>query len=294
MELKEGFGLPFVDSEVFRTAKGTPYLKEPGVIMWSEPHVNLANMRGFFAGFDSSLGFSDYLNDPTPLSAGEQICKAAGQVCYASFGPKRTKNAEAEKYFDNIKSSGHGSVLEHANYVIFVYGVSRSFSHEAVRHRAGFGYSQLSQRYIDGRVLRFVEKKSFQEDAELHKQFIESIDRAAEEYERATERLLELQQRGLGILSAEAKTDLRKKVRQDAREFLPNSTETWIVITGNARAWRHFCEMRANEHAETQIREVAYRVYICLNRVAPILFGDYRKKTLGDGTNAVETNYRKV
>ncbi len=87
---------------------------------------------------------------------------------------------------------------------------------------------------------------------------------------------------------------MRKKVRQAARSVLPNETEAPIVVTGNARTWRHFIEMRASEHAEIEIRALAVRVFLCLHQLDPVLFGDYALETLKDGTYAVSTEYRKV
>ena len=113
------------------------------------------------------------------------------------------------------------------------------------------GLSQASQRYISGRVLRFVERPEYQDDSELHAAFERRIDDAAEQYETIARRLMEKQKEGDVLLSGEARTDLRKKVQQAARSVLPNETESPIVVTANARAWRHIIEMRANPHAET-------------------------------------------
>ena len=145
-------GYPAIASPAFTTPKGTPYLRAPGVALLSRPQPFMANLADFLNGFDPALQFVSYLDDGTELSPGAQICKTAGQLCYASFGPKRTKNENAERYFDNIKESGHGSVLEHANYTFLFYGISRSVTHELVRHRAGFAFSQISQRYVSGSV----------------------------------------------------------------------------------------------------------------------------------------------
>lgn len=287
-------GYPYLAAPAYTTERGTPYLTQPGVHLLAKPSVSLDSMREFLEGFGPDLNFAQYLDDPTPLPSGTQICKVAGQLCYASFSPKRTTNANAERYFRNIKESGHGSVLEHANYTMLFYGISRSVTHELVRHRAGFGYSQLSQRYVSGKVLRFVERPEYVNDPELHALFVERIDRAAEDYARIADGLLERQKEGVGILSADAKTDLRKKVQQTARSVLPNETEAPIVVTGNARAWRHIIEMRANGHAETEIRALAFRTYLCLVAADPVLFGDYTIVPLPDGTLAVESGFRKV
>ncbi|HLH61079.1 MAG TPA: FAD-dependent thymidylate synthase [Ktedonobacteraceae bacterium] len=291
---EEDVGFATIHSPTQHSPGGTPYLVKPGVVMLARPMVHPTGLQGFLAGFDESLHFSEYLDDPTPLPDGAQLCKIAGQLCYMSFGRGRTFNVNAERYFNNLKSSGHGSVFEHANYSLLLYGISRSVTHELVRHRAGLGYSQLSQRYVSGRMLRFVERREYQEDEELHAQFLERIERAAGEYAALTNRLLEMQQAGTKILSAEARTDLRKKVQQTARSVLPNETEAPIVVTGNARAWRHIIEMRANAHAETEIRELAVRVFLCLYLADPVLFGDYTLEENLDGTYIVKTEYEKV
>jgi thymidylate synthase (FAD) len=291
---EEILGFAAIHSPVHRSPGGIPYLVKPGVVLLARPNVHPAGLNGFLAGFDESLHFSEYLDDPTPLPDGAQLCKIAGQVCYMSFGRGRTFNVNAERYFNNLKSSGHGSVFEHASYSLLLYGLSRSTTHELIRHRAGFGFSQLSQRYVSGRMLRFVERPEYQDDDELHAQFLERIERAAGEYAALTNRLLEMQQEGTKILSAEARTDLRKKVQQTARSVLPNETEAPIVVTGNARSWRHVIEMRASAHAETEIRELAVRIFLCLYQTEPVLFGDYTLEQIPDGTFIVKTEFEKV
>ncbi len=287
-------GFPMMHAPVLRTSAGVPYLQKPGVVMFGKPQINPQVMQGFLDGFDKELEFNQYLDDPTALTDGTQLSKIAGQLCYMSFSPKRTTNDKAEQYFENIKSSGHGSVLEHPNYSFLIYGNSRSETHEQVRHRSGFGYSQVSQRYVSGRVLRFIERPEYQAVPDLHERFLNRIERSAEEYAYIANRLIELQAGGTQILSADAKTDLRKKVQQCARSVLPNETEAAIVVTGNARAWRHFIEMRASEHAEVEIREIGFRIFLCLAMVDPIIFKDYEIKELGDGTKVVATKFRKV
>src|ERR1700674_2777309 len=87
--------------------------------------------------------------------AGEHLTEVAGRLCYMSFAKPRPGGNQA--YLEHILEVGHGSVLEHAVYNFIVTGVSRSFTHELVRHRAGFGYSQLSQRFVDESDCQFVE-----------------------------------------------------------------------------------------------------------------------------------------
>lgn len=274
-----------------KTPNGTPYLTKPGVALIGKTKTNLSPVRQFLEGFES--GFEHYLDDEA-IDDAAQLSKFSGQLCYMSFGDGRTKNDKADKYFDNIRSSGHGSVLEHPNFSLLFYGDSRSQTHEAVRHRAGFGFSQVSQRYVDGKCLRFIERPEYQEDEELHDRFIKRIDYLKDEYEWIANKLIQKQLKGDAILSAERKTDLRKKVNQCARSALPNETEAAIVITANSRAWRHFFEMRANEHAEIEIRTLAFKAFLCICATEPTLFRDYEIKKLDDGTYAVATTHRKV
>jgi thymidylate synthase (FAD) len=275
------------------TPNGTPYLTDPGVVLLASTRAEIRRsdkMRQFLYDLDPS--FEPYLDDDGPvLQDGAALAKLAGQLCYLSFGPKRTMNADAEKYFQNILASGHGSVLEHANYSFLIYGVSRSFTHELVRHRAGCAFSQVSQRYVD--KPRFVERREYQTNPDLHAAFELWIDRAMGQYDHRAELLMKAQESD-PILSAESKTDRRKKVNQSARECLPNETEAPIVFTANVRALRHVIGMRASKHADTQIREVFYRLFLIMALVEPILFMDGDVETLPDGTHGVVFQYPKV
>ncbi|HEX2182984.1 MAG TPA: FAD-dependent thymidylate synthase [Rubrobacteraceae bacterium] len=287
-------GFPTIHSPVYHTERGTPYLRSPGVVMLTRPRTNVEGLAGFLEGFDPELRFPEYLDDPTRLPDSTQLCKTAGQTCYMSFGPRRTRNENAAAYIGRLTSAGHGSVLEHASFSFLLYGVSRSVTHELVRHRAGVGFSQVSQRYVSGAVLRFVERPEYQEDDELHRLFEERADRAAAEYEAMAEQLLERQEGGASMLTADYKTDARKKVQQTARSLLPNETEAPMVFTSNVRALRHIIEMRADAHAESEIRTLALRLFLCAFTADPVLFGDYEIGELPDGTFTVTTEHRKA
>lgn len=184
------------------------------------------------------------------------------------------------------------SVLEHAYYSMVVWGVDRAFSHELVRHRAGWAYSQLSQRYVDGRTLRFVERPEYQNDPALHGRFEHWIDAASEEY---NERAVTLSINMRNALEKVPATERRKMVNQAARNCLPNETETAVVLTGNVRAWRHVLEMRAALSADTPISRVMVCAYEILNAVSPILFGDYElDKVETSGREFLTTTHKKV
>ena len=90
--------------------------------------------------------------------AAEHLTEVAGRVCYMSFAKPRPGGNKT--YLDHILEVGHGSVLEHAAWNFIFVGVSRTLTHELVRHRAGWAYSQLSQRYVDESVAEYVEPDS--------------------------------------------------------------------------------------------------------------------------------------
>jgi len=147
-------GFPAIHSPVHHTAAGTAYLRTPGVVMLARPQTNVAGLAGFLEGFDPKLGFPAYLDDPTRLPDSSQLCKTAGQLCYASFGPRRTTNEDAAAYFERLTSAGHGSVLEHASFSFLLYGISRSVTHELVRHRAGAGFCLTGDTLVYSEHLR--------------------------------------------------------------------------------------------------------------------------------------------
>jgi len=204
-----------------------------------------------------------------------------------------------EAYLHHIKEVGHGSVFEHAVWTFLLTGVSRSLTHELVRHRAGWAYSQLSQRYVDESVAEYVEPDIIAEDPELHELWLAAIRTTHEAYvalaEKLNEKLADPAAGAAAMLPPDAdRTTRRKTARQAARSILPNATETKITVTVNARALRHFFEQRGSVHAEPEIRKLANAILAIVRADSPNLFGDYRTVPLPDGTAAIETDFTKV
>jgi thymidylate synthase (FAD) len=218
--------------------------------------------------------------------AAEQLIETAGRVCYMSFAKPRPGGNAA--YVGHLLEVGHGSVLEHAAWNFIITGVSRSLTHELVRHRAGFGYSQLSQRYVDESVAEYVEPDVIADDPELHRLWLETVARTHDAYIHLATKLQEK------FKDEPDRTQRRKLARQAARSVLPNATETKIFVTANARALRHFIEMRASRFAEVEIRKLAVQLLRILQQEAPNLFGDYVLQPLPDGTHEATTAHRKV
>ncbi|GIK23721.1 MAG: flavin-dependent thymidylate synthase [Ignavibacteriota bacterium] len=255
-------------------------IRRPSVYLVGRQVVNDAEIDRFLGDHDVASWTTD-----TEV-AGEKLAEIAGRVCYMSFAKPRPGGNS--KYLSHIKEVGHGSVLEHAVWNLLITGVSRSFTHELVRHRAGFGFSQLSQRYVDESVAEFVEPDCIGDDPELHEIFRAAVEQSQQAYIRLTEGLTRK------FADVPDATLRRKMARQAARSVLPNATETKIFVTANARALRHFIELRCNEHAETEIRIVAGMVLEILQKEAPNLFGDYAFVELPDGTRGAQTEFRKV
>ncbi|GAA1854642.1 FAD-dependent thymidylate synthase [Asanoa iriomotensis] len=220
----------------------------------------------------------------TDAEGGQALAEFAGRACYQSWKKPNPATATNAGYLAHILEVGHLSVLEHGSVTFYLSGVSRSFTHELIRHRH-FSYSQLSQRYVPGRDAAMVEPEAIAADPDLHKTFVE----AAEASVRAYNELLE----GLERKFADEPngTLRRKQARQAARAVLPNAAETRIVVTGNYRAWRHFIALRATEAADVEIREVAVECLRQLQRVAPNVFADFTITTLADGTEVAGSPY---
>lgn len=241
----------------------------------TQPEVRLVS----YSAFEAPQGL-DWKTDTEV--AGEKLIEYAGRMCYQSWSnPAGRTN---EQYIRNMLDHGHLSVIEHAVASFGITGVSRSCTHELVRHRH-FSFSQVSQRYVSEDQSRMVEPDCVAADPEAHEVFVETVARAQEAYRRIYAILAE---RFAGV---EDKTLRRKLARQAARSVLPNATETMIVMTGNFRAWRHFIRMRANEHADVEIRQVAVDICRQLQKLSPAVFGDYEISKLEDGTEVASTGF---
>jgi thymidylate synthase (FAD) len=217
---------------------------------------------------------------------GERLAEYAGRLCYMS--QKNPAGRSTRDYLENIKKQGHGSVLEHANYTLLLEGVSRSLTHELVRHRAGFAYSQLSQRYVDESDASFVVPPAILGDVSLEAAWTAQVESALTAYVSLVEHLMER----YGWVAD--KIHRRKMAREAARAVLPNATETKIVVTGNVRAWRTMLELRTSEGAEMEIRRMALMVLRVMCEEAPGFFSDFEVYMGEDRREAARVGYHKV
>ena len=145
----------------------TTILREPKVYLVGRQEIDEAALNRFLA----DEGVSRWSTDTE--EAGETLVEVAGRLCYKSYARPRPGGNAA--YIGHILEVGHGSVLEHAVFNFIITGVSRSFTHELIRHRAGMGYSQLSQRFVDESECAFVEPDAIAGDPDLHAVWLRAI-----------------------------------------------------------------------------------------------------------------------
>src|SRR6201991_1822940 len=229
---------------------------------------------------------TDFLAPPdvpwgTDAEGGPALVEFAGRACYQSWSKPNPRTATNAAYLRHIIDVGHFSVLEHASVSFYITGVSRSCTHELIRHRH-FSYSQLSQRYVPEADSQIVVPPGLEDDPELRQILAAAADAGRAAY---IELLAKLEAKFAAGQPTEKISALRRKqARQAARAVLPNATETRIVVTGNYRAWRHFVAMRASEHADVEMRRLAIECLRQLIEVAPAVFADFEISALADGT----------
>lgn len=223
----------------------------------------------------------------TDADGGEALAEFAGRACYQSWSKPNPRTATNAGYLRHLLEVGHLSVLEHGSVSFYISGISRSCTHELIRHRH-FSYSQLSQRFVRENDANVVIPPAIAGDARLEALFAKATEASRGAYAELLEALEEK-------LADEPNGPVRnKQARQAARSVLPNATETRVVVTGNYRAWRHFVEMRATEHADVEIRHVAIECLRQLQVAAPNVFGDFEILTLLDGSEVATSEFAAV
>lgn len=185
----------------------------------------------------------------------ERLCAAAARSCYspdpASEILEGVTEDKAGGFIDKVVGMGHHSVIEHASYTFSLEGVSRSLTHQLVRHRIA-SYSQQSQRYVSMLEPDYVTPGTIQSDPEANRIFEEAMQKAWEAYQQL-----------VAIVPVE-----------DARYVLPNACATNIVVTMNARELWHFFTLRTCRRAQQEIRTAAELMLKEVRRVSPSIFRD--------------------
>jgi thymidylate synthase (FAD) len=258
-------------------------IREPEIYVVGRQTLDSAEVQRFLVNHDT-----EWQTDTERGS--ELIVELAGRVCYMSLGDKQFRKTNKD-YVGNLINQAHGSVLEHAVWDLLITGVSRSLTHELVRHRAGTAVSQLSQRYVDESTADFVEPEIIASDPELHATWLKAIETAHQAYEELVDQLATRVAREHPGLK---RTQRRKMAREAARSVLPNATETKVLFSANARALRWIITLRGGEGAEPEIRRLAVKLCRIMREEAPNLFGDLEVVPLPDGTEGVQAGHIKV
>lgn len=208
----------------------------------------------------------------------EKIISAAAKLCYSKSGIDQILNDLTEdkvnQFLTMLMDMGHASPIEHVSFTFGIEGVSRSLTHQLVRHRLA-SYSQKSQRYVREGQFSFIIPPEIEKNEEAKEIYI----RAMEEQQRAYDQLVTvLQKEHMEKTKGQYKSEKKalsmaeKAAIEDARYVLPNACETKIVATMNARELLHFFNHRCCNRAQWEIRELATQMLILVKKVAPILF----------------------
>lgn len=227
----------------------------------------------------------DYLEDvgapdwETSGSSPEKLAEIAGRLCYRSWAPglnvNVTKVREGNKeYLANILDSRHGSVMEHASVSFIFRHVSRVFTHELVRHRVGVGISQESMRYVrlDGEIPLVLPGGLMTWDPARKERDV--LDSAIDAMDKLQEFLAFLAGK-FKLDDPNARFSVKKAMTSFMRRFVPMGVATDILWTANIRILRHVIEMRTDEAAEWEIRQVFDQVAGVCSRLYPNLFQDF-------------------
>jgi thymidylate synthase (FAD) len=207
----------------------------------------------------------------------EEIIEFAGRICYLSFGERQSPKSNRE-YVRNLIKQGHESVLEHASWTFLLTGVSRAFSHQFVRHRVGFSFSQLSQQYHDETSAKFVIPEEVKINPKLKELWLQLIDQLRRGYQSISNDLSTA-----AIKRPPSSKEAHRSIRSAARSILPNATETKLVFTANGRALRHFLSLRGAITGDLEMRTVSALIYQRLNVEAPVLASNFELRTHEDG-----------
>lgn len=254
----------------------------PQVELIARPSVDLEALERYLktVGGESWLTLRTSEGD---VNDGQLLVEAAGRACYRSWeeglnpNVTRVRKDQAE-YFLNILRSGHGSVLEHANYSFILWDVSRIFTHELVRHRAGSAFSQESLRFVRLKEIPF----RIPESMESLRPQIVSILETLEEFQISAAEHFGLEEEGVDFHT-------KKEITSAMRRLAPEGLSTMIIWTANVRTLRHVIQARTDFGAEEELRIVFNKIGKIMQEEAPLLFGDF---VVEDG--AWKTEHRKV
>lgn len=209
---------------------------------------------------------------------GEKLIAAAAKLCYSSVGIGRIEeNLDEEKtesFLSLLMDLNHESPIEHVSFTFGVEGISRTLSHQLVRHRIA-SFSQQSQRYVKLEQFEYIIPPAIANNKEARELFEHAMKEDQKYYDKITNLLFEdhfNRYINLNYNKKEAKARSEKEAIEDARYIFPNACETKIVFTMNARSLLNFFRLRTCNRAQWEIRELAIKMLKEVRKVYPTLF----------------------
>ncbi len=197
---------------------------------------------------------------------GEKLIASAAKLCYSPVG---VDEIEANLNVDNIDSflnmlidMGHESPIEHVSFTFAVEGVSRTLTHQLVRHRIA-SFSQQSQRYVKLDQFEYIIPTAIEENEKAKEIFLKAMQEDQKAYDLIAEELFNKyysENIKEGLSERKAKSSAEKKAIEDARYVFPNACETKIVFTMNARTLLNFFRLRCCNRAQWECDTFAYNV----------------------------------
>lgn len=208
----------------------------------------------------------------------QEVVASAAKLCYSRVGIEgiieKLDEESTAKFVHMLSDLGHESPIEHVSFTFAVEGVSRTLTHQLVRHRIA-SYSQQSQRYVKLDQFQYIVPDSIAEIPEARKIYEKAMEEDQRTYNRLVEILMDKHFKRLldeGISEAKAKKASEKMAIEDARYVFPNACETKIVLTMNARSLMNFFRHRCCSRAQWEIRNLADGMLKEVKMVAPDLF----------------------
>lgn len=209
---------------------------------------------------------------------GEKLIASAAKLCYSSSGITEIEDNldedKIESFLSLLMSLNHESPIEHVSFTFAIEGVSRTLTHQLVRHRIA-SFSQQSQRYVKLKQFEYVVPPAIEGDERAKKLFHKAMEEDQKYYNEIVDILYKKHYKKNieeGFSEKQAKSKSEKQSIEDARYVFPNACETKIVATMNARTLINFFRVRTCNRAQWEIRQLAIEMLKEVKKVYPILF----------------------
>lgn len=209
---------------------------------------------------------------------GEKLIASAAKLCYSPVGfsqiEEELNDDKIDRFLNLLMDLGHESPIEHVSFTFGAEGISRTLTHQLVRHRIA-SYSQQSQRYVKLNQFEYIVPPHIKNNEKAKTLFIKAMEEDQKYYDEISALLFENHYSKYieeGLNEKQAKMKAEKEAIEDARYIFPNACETKIVFSMNARSLLNFFKLRCCNRAQWEIRNLAIEMLKEVKKVYPILF----------------------